>query len=66
MQDNAIVITDRELKSTIDSASKSLGLGRLTHEQQATAMLHLVAAWDDLIAENLNRLATEAVDKTVN
>lgn len=66
MQDNAIVITDRELKSTLDSASKRLGLGLLTHEQQATAMRLLVAAWDDLIAENLNRLATEAVNETVN
>jgi hypothetical protein len=65
MQDNAIVITDRELKSTLAIASKRLGLV-LTHEQQVTAMLHLVAAWEDLISENINRLATEAVNKTVN
>lgn len=61
MRDNAIVITDAELKHMVRNAAKRRGI-TLTFKQEDNAIRHLCAAWDDLIASNIDRLSTSSVD----
>lgn len=61
MTDNAIVITDTELKYMVRNAAKSKGI-TLTYKQEDNALRHLCAAWDELISDNIDRLSQSSVD----